>query len=756
MDFFQPSQQPVPIIPSDQQSDVMPGINAPGTGNDTQGDSHPLRPLVKAWLQKITDALAYKRKNFSDAADEILYFLHGGSELNKFLWENQGRGRGGYLQNGGDSEVDDLAPPGFRFTMNKVAEVLQLFAPTLYYQNPVRTVTPRRLEPIAPEVFQVLAGPPPQPPPQLAQAAQSNPQVAQQIQVAQQQYLEGIIGQVQQQQQNDATMRTIETVRAELMSDLLNYTPNELDLKTNSRRVIDECLLKGMGVWWTELYEPRGMQTRLAGSFFDTVDNLILDCDVQLIEDCTWTARRRVSPQWELERTYSLPHGALDHAMGSAENTTIASEASTDPDRLDKRRRAVTNKIITYYEVFSKMGLGGRMTGIPKELKETFDGFGDFCRLVLVPGIPYPLNLPSQIVNSVPKVLDPQAAAEWSQRMQEAVEWPIPFWAFDNGWPFTTLVFHEVPNRIWPMSHIAPGLGELKWINWAMSWLASKVKNSCGTLIAVAKSMDPAEKAKVTSVGDQRIIEVEVETGGANDVGKLVAYVQQPPFHAAIAEMVDRVSEIFDKRIGLSEILYGMSGSQSRSATDSSIKQQNASIRLKDMADRVKDSQAILGRKEAFVSRWFLTGQDVAPALGQDRAALWEKLVQSADIETVVRELDYRIEAGTMQIIDRQAQIENLQGFMQATMPFLQQIAMAWGEVGPWNAVMEDYGKLNNLDVSRYMIKNPQQMQPQAQPGAPAPPGAQGQPGNPQQQGPPPVQPRPGQHGTGEPPRQAA
>ena len=40
---------------------------------------------------------------------------------------------------------------------------------------------------------------------------------------------------------------------AESIQSYLNYTPNELNLKENSRRVVDEAIIKGMGVWWTEL-----------------------------------------------------------------------------------------------------------------------------------------------------------------------------------------------------------------------------------------------------------------------------------------------------------------------------------------------------------------------------------------------------------------------------------------------------------------------------------------------------------------------
>lgn len=748
-----------PNAPQSPNTEVTPPATVPEGVDPNAGIRHPLEPLVKAWLLKISAAYDYKKRVFSDAAQEIMYFYRGGKELNQWLWGNVGRGRGGYLQQiRGDNE-DELAPPHFRYTMNKVAEVCQLFLPALYSNNPVRTVSPRNLKPIPPEIYQILAGPPPQPPPQLAAIAQANPNMVPQlemiVQQIQQAYVQQIMQRVQQQQQNDAQRLVIEQVRADLIEDYLNWTPNELDLQTESNRVIRETLIKGHGFWWTELYVQRGFGTKLVGSFYVSADYVLFDPDVQLRNDCTWVCRIRHTPQWDLEDFWGLARGALNGAGMVTENVAMTSEMATDPEAVDGRQRATTNKIITTYEIWSKMGLGGRMAGIEPKLRDTFDGFGDYCHLVLVNGVPYPLNLPSQLVNKAPQEFDPQATTAWANEMRKAVEWPTPVWAFSDGWPFTDLVFHEIPNQTWGMSHFLTGLGELKWINWAMSWLAAKVKNACGTIVAVAKSVQDEEKRKLINPGDQRVVEVDLESGpgGAGDVTKMVAYLQQPQFHPDIYNMVDRTAQILDKRWGVSPQLYGMTGAeagstQDRSATETQLKQQNLSIRLKDMADKVQYAMTILARKEAFLARWFLTANDVAPALGQDRAQLWQQLVQSAEVEAVVRELDYRIESGSMQILDRQAKIQNLNNLMQSQMPFLEKIAMEWQQVNPYNALMEDWGKLNQTDVSRYMI------QPPPPPPQPMPPPEAGKPPEqgPPQNGPPPE----GQHGTEEPPRQAA
>ena len=80
---------------------------------------------------------------------------------------------------------------------------------------------------------------------------------------------------------------------SKLLSDYLNYTPNELDLKKHSRKVVEEAFIKGASVWWHELVQPAGSKIKLAGSFFDTIDNLVWDPDADEFEDIRWCARKR-------------------------------------------------------------------------------------------------------------------------------------------------------------------------------------------------------------------------------------------------------------------------------------------------------------------------------------------------------------------------------------------------------------------------------------------------------------------------------
>ena len=53
-------------------------------------------------------------------------------------------------------------------------------------------------------------------------------------------------------------------------------------------------------------------------------------------------------------------------------------------------------------------------------------------------------------------------------------------------------------------------------------------------------------------------------------------------------------------------------------------------------------------RKEAFASRWMLEAEDVAPIVGPVGAMVWQQQIMSSDINLVVKEFDYRIEAGSI------------------------------------------------------------------------------------------------------------
>lgn len=645
---------------------------------------HPLRQLIATWHEKIELAVQHKKARFQDTADECMQFFSGPYDfLYSRKYQNGSRG----FKSDGDDVSSDMPAPSFQMTVNKVAEGVQLFGPSLYHRNPVRQVNPRSVPQIPPEAF----GPPGDP-----VAFMAFQQAAQQTQ----------------------QFKTFDRLRAALLEFYLNYTPTELDLKKEARRCVDEAVIKGMGVLWTELYQPPGADFKLVGSFHDTVDNLLIDPDCEKLEDAKWIARRCTHPVWQVETEYGLEEGSL---RGNVESLSKQSEVNTDEDGDYDRRRGRTNDLISYWKLWSKMGVGGKLSGAPDELRQVLAQFGDNAYLVIAKDVPYPLNLPPALINAA----DPQAA----ETVLRQLDWPTPFWA-DDAWPFTPFVFHEVPRSVWPMSHFHPAMGELKFLNWAYSWLASKIRVTSRDWIAILKSAGEEIKDAILHGRDLTLVQIESQH---KTIGEVVQFLQHPQMNGDIWKVIEAVTKNFEQRTGLTELLYGESAAAMRSAEEANVKSAQLQIRPDDMAQLVEDAMTTVARKEALAARWHLQPQDVQEIMGPVAAQFWGAQVNTADVYAIVRQLEYRIEAGSAKKPNKQRDAANMQQAMQGLLQPLFSYAQATGNVAPFNNLITLWGKSIDLDAGGLTLAPPP---PPPPPGPPPPAGGLHHAGPPQ--GPPP------------------
>jgi hypothetical protein len=234
-----------------------------------------LKAVSASWLSKLKQAEKHKRP-FSEDAKEAMNFFDGSGD---WFWKDKARP---------DAAFSKIQPPSFRMSTNRVFEAVKLFGSVIYSRNPVRTVAPRQYPTIPPTALGID---PNQPPPMDPMTGQPmpDPRIEQFVQASQQ------IG----------LMEEKKTTVASLIESYLNYTPNELNLKEHSRRVVDEAIIKGMGVWWTELVElpgDDGQPFGVVGSFADSCDNLLFDPDADEQEDLLWVARRCIHPIDEVAR----------------------------------------------------------------------------------------------------------------------------------------------------------------------------------------------------------------------------------------------------------------------------------------------------------------------------------------------------------------------------------------------------------------------------------------------------------------------
>ncbi len=646
------------------------------------GGEFPLRQICTTWIKKIEKGWEFKQKQFGNDAADCMRFFNGPYD---FLYKsNYAATSPGLSMDQGD-EANPLPAPTFRMTMNKVAEAVQLFGPVLYHRNPYRQVNPRKLPDLP---FGLLS----------AQAAQMDPMMG---------------GMVQQQEgmlQQQATLETqTDAARSALMEWMLNYTPQELGLKTECRMMIDEALIKGASCLWTETYTPKGSQTTLIGSFYDSIDNLVLDPDAERMSDCKWIARRCIHPVWQVEQEYGLKPGTL---KANNESFNKQGELAASPDGDFDRKKGVSNDLYTYWKVYSKMGVGSKLQGVPESYRATLDQFGEFAYIVVGEGTPFMLNVPNEIAGA------PNGQEEIFKRL----EWPTPFW-MDDEWPCVMHTFHDVPRQLWPMSHFKPAMGELKFLNWAMSFVMSKIQITSRDILAIKKAAGDEMIQAIKHGADLSV--VYLSATHADSITDIVQFLQHPQFNGDIWKVVEWVQDAFDKRTGLSELMYGMSQRQMRSAQEASVKSDAINVRPDDMSNKVEDSMTRVAKLEAMAIRWHV--KDVTPLMGQAANFYWQQLIVGSDPYAMFHQLEYGIEAGSTKKANKDRDEANMNQAMQNLFQPLLGVYQQNGDPTQVNALLGDWGKARGQDASKYFFPVLQMMPPPA-------PGAEGGGAPPQEQ----------------------
>jgi len=649
-------------------------------------DTNPLRPIVKGWLDKIDLALKHK-KPFQDDADEAMSFYDGD---NAWMFRNEyTRGEKGFIKG--------IAPPAFRMTINRVWEAVRLFGSVIHHRNPVRNVTPRQYPLIKPEMLGIY----PQPP-----TPQMGPDGQPVIGPDGQPVMAPDPGAMFYQQMTQQTQFLSEkrAVISKLLEDYLNYTPNELDLKTHSRKVVDEALIKGAGCWFTELYQPPGSNIRIAGSFFETFDNVVWDPDADDQSDIQWIARRRTHSKEFVSGRFGIP---VEELKGSSESYDSRSKID-ERGYKTRQRNGKSMDLVTYWEVYSKVGFGDRLKDADKELRGKFDALGPYCYIVVCEGVNRPLNIPPEVMQ---EEVDESGIPP---SLFQAAQWPVPFWAEPEGWPCTILQWHGKPGYSYPISLIKPGIGELRFINYAMSFMATKIATSASTMIGVAKAADNDLKAKILDTDESGFKIVEISEAIGRSVNDVMSVFNLPGVSSDMWNIIASVTELFDRRVGLTELVYGMSRNQFRSAAEASVKAEQISVRPDDMANTLEDALSALARKEALMARWLVNPEDVAPLLGPMAAQAWQLHVQAMNPDEVLREFDFRVEAGSARKPNKGTKVEQINQALQILAPIAQGMLQA-GQPGLMNALLEDWGRAMDIDVSKYMIPPPPPPPPQPQ-----------------------------------------
>ncbi len=618
-----------------------------------------MRPLAAGWTGKIDLARnSNARRWWKENADQCMMFFCASTG---FMWD--ARYKDMFWGEGGPSA------PRFRITVNRAFEFVAKYRPMIMNRYPIRTVRPRRMLQIPPDFF----GP------------QDDPQ-------AQQLY--------QQAAQETQQMSSQDWITSQMLSQWLNYTPREQPwggLLGHAERAVTAALVKGRGCLWPKEYTMPGSQRKLTGLFEDDPETLLIDPDAKHISQAKWISHEWYLPHWEVERRFGLATDSLK-GKGVAETAWSQGETATNWTVKNDQANGRTYDMIRFYEIWSKGGVGARLAGVNTPLKNAFDEVvGDYAYIVVAEGVPYPLNAP------------PEKVRNWTDEdVKRAFRWPTPYWT-DDRWPVAILDFYEKPQCAYPVGPLAPGLGELKAINVMLSHLLNRTWSSSRDFVASPKHMR-SEVEKLFKEGKDLAVFGVSDLGADGDASKAIQFIQQPEGRTDYWRLLDMLGEMFDRRVGLTELLYGQNpgGTQPRTAEEVAQKRQSVSVTPDDMAHRVEEWLTDGARLEAICTYFHVKAQDVGgilPPIGQQ---FWQQLIENAPGEKIVREYCYELVSGTARKPNKDRDVANMGQTAQVYAPLLFQFGGMAGDFTAFNNLMQRHGEAMDEDLSSFALQMPQ------------------------------------------------
>lgn len=652
----------------------------------TAGAKYPLQPIVDRWKRVFASARKDRKEKFDVYADEAMAFYDGPAN---HMWASMKKGGGshdGFL-------AKDVQMPQFQMSVNRLFEAVSMFGPVLYHQNPTIAVTPRQNPEVSietfyagnPEAMQMLA---------MTQAVQqgvvNDPYIVQSVQALYQQY--------QQNVDNDEKASVIDRDHARILESISNYIQQEGSKQDEARLAITEAIITGLGLLEVEMEQPPGGGPKMARSRYRTNKDLLCDPDAKYWKDCTWIALRNCQPANVVEEKFGLPPGSLKGKY--ARKTAMDSKSYGAKRNGNGSTAGVTHDLVEYWDVYSKNGAGQNIKLGAKDKKvKGLEALGDYVYLAICEQCPYPLNLAPNVLQTGDMEL-----------ILERSSWEVPFWDdywADGGWPIVRLSFHAKPGEVWPISMVKPCIGELKFVNWCMSFLADKVAAGSKIYVGVMKEAGENIRSQLTS-GSGPFSVIDLERISGSKITDMVSFLQAPSFSLDIFRMVSEVNQAIDKRLGLTELMYGMSGRQMRSAAEAQYRQENINIRPDDMASRVEDWLSLSATREIQAMRYLAEFEDLVPIIGVTAANVFAEQILTGDVSRITRDFRYRVEAGTARKPNRDTQIAQLTDIGQYILPVIQQ-AMMSGVTRPYNAYMEALGRAMDIGIDQFLLGDEEQ-----------------------------------------------
>lgn len=635
-----------------------------------------LNRITALWLRKVELAQKHREQNFDLDGDRAAKFY---GESHKFL----------FMENSKEAEHYGFPADGFRpfykATINQTANWVRLMLPYIHQRVPNRVVSPRR-PPLPPELMGIPPGMPiPQRPIELQ-----------------------------------------DSLRSKLMGWVLNYTPEEYGLESETKQSVIEALIRGRGVVWHELVDtPNGT---LVGSFHDSVKNLVIDPDAERhIRHASWAARLRRRPIWEVAEEFRVPVKELRGVYKSQNEKARELNGLSNIDVAPEKSRDV----IEYWEIYSRCGIGSRFHDAGPDMEAISDDLQNVF-LCVADGLDFPLNLPRDLIQPGPGQIT-------ADEVKDRLSWPIPFWAnYTKPFPFTPLDFY--PDGLWPMVPLAPSLPIQAWMDYAYAFILGRVQATCRDIYVVDDCEDEIEEAIVRG---KDLVVIRRKNRGNISTGEAVQVIKSPNLNTDVFQALALAQSEWERQTGLTELAYGMTQRQMRSAAEANAKQQNMNIRPDDMAQSVENFGAEIARSEALAIRLYVGPDVVAPMFGEQFAPegtpempapivgpmtqAWMQLVMTQDPHVAAADLAYTVEAGSGRKKNLSTKLSNIQEAMQFLFAPAMQHYQQTGDPRLVNGLLRQWGEASEQDVEQMLFSPPHPQPPMPPPG-----------GDPSQQGGPP------------------
>ncbi len=620
-----------------------------------------LGPIVSGWWSR-TRAAEESKRRFTMIAKLCRQFF--GSAANA-MWQEDFR----------KEFFPAVEVPQFQVTLNKAFELVAVIGPSLYWSNPLREVTSRK--------------------------RQSQAAIAAAMGMAD----ENI---VQQLDQLDQQIEMQKAIRDAIGTEVLKYTQNEQigTLKRDVHLAINEALLTGLGLTWTQSYNNPATGEFLVETIYDSVDNLLIDPDSRDPDwrDAKWIACKHRDPVWVVERMFGYPpgylHGRGTHVSYEYEAIREASTTASSGNRY--------SDMIEWVEVWSIGGAGARIGGVDAKLSQFFDStLGDHVYLAITPNVPHPLNIPPAMLQNAP-VEALQEAVRWRTRRYGAIH---ETWK-DRRWPVNPLRFYTVPGSPWPMAVLGPGLGYLICMNLIMTTKLTQAWDRRRDIIAIANHVKDSVEQALRSDTSPAI--VNLPSAVNQPIDTLVQYLQRGASQDDLLQWMEWLASEFQKATGLLDIYYGFTRTQARVSSDIETKNRAANVRPEEMQLHVVEWVQSFSQSELILASQYIQGVQLQYLLGEYGAVAWDTFYHNVPVEMLWKECECNIDAKDIQRPDKQ---RDLAGLQEVAIPFFQfatVYAQTTGDTNPMNAFMSRL--LTAMDMRDFGDLMFQQMVPPSDP----------------------------------------